>query len=1073
MTIFPNIDPTVLAVTLLVVTGGMLLILLALGMSQPVLVRMGLRQLLRRPSQTLILLCGLVLSTVVMTASFGLWDSFAHSTLTYELAATGNVDESVTGAFPQVQVDSTLVSIRHNPNVQAATGIILHPASLTITSVRTGLTIENVDLYAVPPDFEQVYGPLTDARGQTVSVADLRPDEVLLSATLAQHFAVQPGEHVQMHIGAQTITSTVRALLSHDLAVISDHLATPTPAVVLPLARYQQIQAEVPNTLCIKNLGPGGMGDSGPNGSRSQAVVRFLQQLFHAPTFFQLPQSVTTFQSPVIEPIKPDTVDQVDLNKALLFSTAGQQFYWLLPLFTCLLVGAGMVLLALLLLLRAAERRAELGMSRALGFQRAHLVQLLLFEGAGSGLVAVVLGVPLGLVAIALELGLLGGLSQTPVFPTVDPNVVSTPVLLPLQVWLSWQSLVNISCLSLLTTFLADLLAARWISRMNIVTAIRDLNDPPTASIPMGLLLHHLWRPPVDAAKEPLPETRVGRRSRRMGAASRLLWEIWTRGPLCVLVGGVLLVLANAWGQPWLGQIALAVGLAGLSLLVRWGLSLLPPVAPAFARRVGFSCMGLAWLLLGFQSGGAFLALFQPVSGAALQAPSALEILLSMLLPVIGAVVLVLTNADLLVALWTFVFQRVRGLAPLSRLSLVYPVTFRVRTGVTVALLSLITFLVLLVVTINLGALQEAQAAASTGGFQVEADIISDNHPTLAPSPQMRAIQAHQALAQDFSAVGLLRLLYPSFGRLLNPYPIRLDLAGQPAYFTPYQTPLVADDGFLANTTLSLSARAEGYTSDRQVWDAVRSYPGDVVLRYQGHLGLPTSNGFVPFHAEVPDGSSPAAHYHQVRVIGIVASGTHWQALFLSQRTAALIVQPPYTEYNFYLFRLQPGVSTAQASRDLSRTLSADHPIIQALGEAGLLNDAAITQLLTLFLGSYLSLGLLFGVLSIGVIASRAVVERRQQIGMLRALGFSRTLVRRSFLIEASFVITVSLLVGASLAWWLAYQVARLVYTDDFPVPVLPVLMILLGSYVVAFVATLLPAHQAARLHPAEALRYE
>jgi putative ABC transport system permease protein len=376
-------------------------------------------------------------------------------------------------------------------------------------------------------------------------------------------------------------------------------------------------------------------------------------------------------------------------------------------------------------------------------------------------------------------------------------------------------------------------------------------------------------------------------------------------------------------------------------------------------------------------------------------------------------------------------------------------------------------------VTTNLGALQEAQAAASTGGFQLEADILSDEQNTLPPSPQIQAIQSHRALGRDFSSVGLLRLLYPSTGQLLNPKQIHLDLASQPVYTTPYQAPLVADDGFLSNTTLSMSARAQGYNSDRQVWDAVRDHPGYAVLRYQGGLGLPTSNSFVPFRAEVPDGDTSSARYHQVTIIGIVPSGTHWQALFLSQRTAAHIVQPPYTGYNFYLFRLQSGVNINQASRDLSQALSADQPIIQSLGDANILNNVAITQVLTLFMSGYLALGLLFGALSIGVIASRAVVERRQQIGMLRALGFSRALVRRSFLIEAGFVVTISLLVGASLALLLAYQVALLVYHDQFPVPIPSVVLILLGSYVIAFVTTLFPARRAARLHPAEALRYE
>src|SRR5215831_18945660 len=75
LTLFPPIDLTLLALVLSGVTGGVLLLLLILGMKQPVLWRMGLRHVLRRSSQMLLLLFGLSLSAAVMTASFGLWES--------------------------------------------------------------------------------------------------------------------------------------------------------------------------------------------------------------------------------------------------------------------------------------------------------------------------------------------------------------------------------------------------------------------------------------------------------------------------------------------------------------------------------------------------------------------------------------------------------------------------------------------------------------------------------------------------------------------------------------------------------------------------------------------------------------------------------------------------------------------------------------------------------------------------------------------------------------------------------------------------------------------------------------
>jgi len=754
----------------------------------------------------------------------------------------------------------------------------------------------------------------------------------------------------------------------------------------------------------------------------------------------------------------------VVVPKELLSSIAGPQFYWLLPLLSCLLVGAGMLLLVLLLTLLAASRRAELGMSRALGLHRSHLVQLLLFEGAGYGLMAVVVGVPLGFLLTALELGWLARVPQV----GIEAVIVQTS----LAVQLDWQGVVIPGCLSLLVTLLTVWITASWISRLPIVTAMRDLDASPSRRPSLEHLLRTLWHPPLDRAGQPIPETRAGRLSRKVRGALGLLWGFWMRGLFCLLAGGALLILATAIGQHWLAQLAVALLLAGLGLLVGWLVPLipLPRVTKATARRLGFSLVGLGWLVSGLQSGGTFLTLFQSPLGYGLRVPSAMEVLLGLLLPVLGAVVLVLTNADVLGALGTLLLRHLRGLAPLSRTSLAYPLTFRFRTGMTVTLLSMVLFLVLLLVTADLGALQEEQSATGNGGYQLVVNLHSrlPGRP-MTPPAQMQAIQSHRLLGQDFSAVGLLRPLFYAPYSIAN----RLDLAGRPLY---PGTPLVADDAFLSTTRLPTVARARGYTSDEQVWDAVRDHPGDAVLNNYPNIGLPTGDGFVPFTAEMPDGGTSSAHYHQVTIIGILPSGIAFRQFFISQRTAAQLVQPPYTGFNLYLFRLQPGVSLERATQDLRRTLVLTpgsvwdlHPETAYIMSI----NQAVTAVLLLVLSCYLALGLLFGIFVIGVIASRAVVERRQQIGMLRALGFSRTLVRRLFLLETGFVVTLSLLVSMSLALWQAYQVALQVYRNAFPVPVWPVVLILLGSYLVVLGATLFPARRAARLHPAEALRYE
>ena len=63
----------------------------------------------------------------------------------------------------------------------------------------------------------------------------------------------------------------------------------------------------------------------------------------------------------------------------------------------------------------------------------------------------------------------------------------------------------------------------------------------------------------------------------------------------------------------------------------------------------------------------------------------------------------------------------------------------------------------------------------------------------------------------------------------------------------------------------------------------------------------------------------------------------------------------------------------------------------------------------------FMGLGLIVGVAALGVITARAVVERRQQIGVLRAIGFRRRMVQISFLLESSFIALTSIVVGTVL----------------------------------------------------------
>src|SRR6202011_2271696 len=150
-----------------------------------------------------------------------------------------------------------------------------------------------------------------------------------------------------------------------------------------------------------------------------------------------------------------------------------------------------------------------------------------------------------------------------------------------------------------------------------------------------------------------------------------------------------------------------------------------------------------------------------------------------------------------------------------------------------------------------------------------------------------------------------------------------------------------------------------------------------------------------------------------------------------------------------YYFALNPGVDPNVARLNLGRMLVQDQlePVIVADQLALQLNT--FLTLINLVSG-FLALGLIVGIAGLGVISTRAVVERWQQIGMLRALGYRRSLVQRSFLMESSLIAILGLLIGALIGVWQSYRffvVDKTFGTVVFHVPMVEISLILAGAY--------------------------
>jgi putative ABC transport system permease protein len=301
------------------------------------------------------------------------------------------------------------------------------------------------------------------------------------------------------------------------------------------------------------------------------------------------------------------------------------------------------------------------------------------------------------------------------------------------------------------------------------------------------------------------------------------------------------------------------------------------------------------------------------------------------------------------------------------------------------------------------------------------------------------------------------------------------------------------DEQFLDHTTFEFAAVADGYQSEREVWRALADRPDLAVVdasvvprrRNWGFAPRPDfalrgftleDDHFAPPRIDVTD--SQTGTRQELTVIGVLKDSAPISMAGISTSQATLTSFGPRAHPTTYYFQLAEGVDADRLAKQLESAFLTNG--MQAESTSKILDDAVGGSLLfqRLLLG-FLGLGLVVGVAALAVVSARSVVERRQQIGVLRAIGFQRSMIRLSLLLEASFVALVAIGVGTVLGLIMAFDViqdaARSPNSDTvtFAVPWVNLLVVFGVVYLAALISTSVPARKAARVYPAEALRYQ
>ncbi len=1200
-----GLSMNLLMAILLAIFLGIMLVVGFLAWRHRIMLRLGLRNIPRRPAQTVLIVVGSMLSAVIITSSFATGDTIASSIRNASIEGLGTIDEILTPArgaedFGPVYIersrfDTLQQELVGNDDVDGISAYISESAPSL--NLRASLSEGQTNIVAPDPATLEGFGQFTLLSGQAYPLQDLPPGSALVNQEANEDLDAQVGDTLRLFLQDGPVDLRVEGIVENG------GFSGVDPTILMPLSAAQEIFDEPGriNGIAISNRGGNVSGADLSHDVTTRLrilfadpqVVEDLKLLLNNPEVISLIEShesglgVTHKEDLAIlrqELVRPQVTDELirvlsdedvrpevlealaagdvpqieeeadtlfrslsEMNvsevKRFLLELSDQAASGVTALFIILglfSVGVGILLVFLIFVMLAAARRTEMGMARAVGARQSHLVQMFIFEGTAYSLIAAAAGVIVGLVV-----GYLIVLASNQILSgTTDGFEFAYTFEL--------RSAVVAYCIGIIITFATVAFSAVRVSRMNIVEAVRGLPETVTTG-QEGTFTHRLFgilkalvRPILflASAVKNLLGRRFGGALRDLAftalwllilpwiadaavAVLRFSWPYILRGWLTILLGLILMYGgAGPWNQAAPFSIGASMVLVGIGLMLRLVIKRWPSTAPLpgllifiggaalliygiatgsiveiitaavlvvigvamvlttwsnrgglrpeFIDRLAFTLMGvltLAFWILPFDT-------LEPVTGT-LNSNTEMFFISGMIM--VGAAVWsIMYNADLLLKTLTFLTAGIGKLRPVLVLAVAYPMSAKFRTGLTLAMFALVIFTLMVMSILN----------SAFGATLADTDTVSghwDIEMQINPGNPIDDIETSLAGVSDLPASDI-----DAVGGFVN-FPVAARQAGAESPRWKAFSIQAADEAYLDGTEYTFHLIADGYgPTEKDVWHALRDDPTLAVISYfsvedsgQEGFGADTGSFRVDGVSVEDESMSPVVvevletqtetriEYTVIGVLELVADNSGSMIVHKQSIDDALPFPVPTTTYRF---RTASNVDAKETSRTLESSFlehGAEAVTLQEVIEEQVEVNNAFNNLLTGFMG----MGLIVGVAALGVISLRAVVERRQQVGMLRAIGYRQGMIQLSFLVEASFISLLGVAIGVALGVILSFNLVE-AFAEQIPglhfsMPWLQMGIIIGIAYVFAMLTTYLPARQAGRIQPAEALRYE
>jgi putative ABC transport system permease protein len=975
---------------LLPVVGVVILLTAVFMLRDRIISRLALRNVSRRKATTALVVAGLFIGTAMITGALVTGNTMNALFTRPAYLGYGGVDEGVYtlnsqggyALFNYSVYTQGAPQLRAIRDVAGVTPMVV--AGVSLFDQSTGVGQSGVVLIGVDQNATAALGNFTSGSGAAID-PDTGAAGVILNLPAATDLNASVGDTIRIDGPAKASSFTVEGidegLDRSGFPGDTDHAVVSLPAAQSLLGAAGEV-----NFIAITNAGgvKQGVTYAGAVGPEANATLSSYTangggQLY---AFGNKQEAVTTAAK-----------SAANLSSFMLIASS----------FTII---AGVVLIVNIFVMLAEERKKEMGMARAVGMKRLHLMKMFLFEGTQYALFASFVGVAAGIAIAYAVLYVIGSILIGVVASLNTGAILQSFTFSP-------ETLVVGFAAGLLITYATVVLAAWRVSKLNIIRAIRDVREPPAGARTFT------WLSVLGVVL--------------IAAGVLMFFEGRARSDLSLFLVGPSLAIFGA-------------GLA-LSKFVKGGYAF---TASALGVLLYWSYPALSWR-----------SPLAPSSTAG--APTSVDIAAGMFMVFAGVALVVLNTGAVVGALSRLLRARPSWL-PVIRIGLSYPGSKKFRTGVTIFMVALVMFSVVFTsVLISVNKETQGQALkADSGGYD------------LAATTQFPVRGLAQAIGTDSnvssSVTGISAF---SGGYVLAKDVSQMDPA---TYYTQYlgaNASATGGDNFFGTNTFNVTSAVPAYllpggkVDAQKVWAAVEGNPGLVVLAV---------SAFRPYGSPAPseragDVESITLPDRSVANVTIVAT-MDGGALSGLVSTAQFVDARMHT--NSSQFAL---VSLADPGRGDSVAVSMKRDFLSSGMQVTVIPDVLAKALstdnsfFTLFEG-FFALGLVVGVAGLSIISVRAVVERRQEIGMVRALGFTRRMVLGSFLLENSFVALLGILIGALLAIDLGYPFATSIPNVSYSPPLLGTAEIVVVVYGIAMLGTGFSALRASRTAPAEALRY-